>query len=92
MATPTEGIGAEPTAEEKEISVGAQAKVSGTGNVGLNMRSGAGTAHTRVKTLPEGTTVELIGGPKEANGYTWWEVRDEAGKTGWVVAKFLSLK
>jgi uncharacterized protein YgiM (DUF1202 family) len=53
------------------------------------MRAGAGTGHARVKTLPEGTVVEVIGGPKEANSYTWWQVRDDGGTSGWVVSKFL---
>ncbi|MFO7916912.1 MAG: SH3 domain-containing protein [Anaerolineae bacterium] len=88
-ATPTEE--AEPT-EEEGLTVGAQATVSGTGNVGVNMRSGAGTSHARIKTLSEGTEVELIGGPKEANGYTWWEVRDDAGQTGWLVDEYLSVE
>ncbi len=88
-APPTEEV--EPT-EEAGLTVGGEATVSGTGNVGVNMRSGAGTAHARTKTLSEGTEVELIGGPKEANGYTWWEVRDEDGQTGWVVEQYLSPK
>jgi len=71
------------------LAIGSKAKVTGTGGSGLNMRAGAGTGHARVKTLPEGTVVEVIGGPKEANSYTWWQVRDDGGTSGWVVSKFL---
>ena len=80
-AVPTEAVG---------LSIGAKPKVGGTGGVGLNMRADAGTGHARVKTLPEGSVVEIIGGPKEANGFTWWQVRDQTGVAGWVAAKYLS--
>jgi len=64
--------------------------VSGTGGAGLNLRSGAGTGHARVKTLREGAVVEVIGGPKEGDGLTWWQIRDQTGVAGWVAAKYLS--
>jgi hypothetical protein len=72
------------------LSIGAKAKVIGTGGSGLNMRSAAGTTHGRVKTLREGAIVEIIGGPTDADDLTWWQVRDEAGITGWVASKFLA--
>jgi uncharacterized protein YraI len=53
------------------------------------MRAGAGTGQARVKTVPEGAVVEVIGGPKDANSYTWWQVKDAGGTSGWVVSKFL---
>jgi len=93
--TPTvEGV-TTPTAEASTgdasgLGVGVKAKVTGTGGSGLNMRAGAGTGHARVKTLGDNTVVEIIGGPKEANGFTWWQVRDETGTTGWVASKYLT--
>ncbi len=88
VVTPT----AQPTATSavSALQVGAKVRVTGTGGTGLNMRAGAGTGHARIKTLPEGTVVEIIGGPTEANGYTWWQVRDESGTTGWVVSRYLT--
>jgi len=86
IETPT---GEPTTGEPAGLAIGVTAKVTGTGSQGLNMRSGAGTANARVKTLPDGSVVEVIGGPKEANGYTWWQVRDQAGVTGWVVSRYL---
>ena len=87
VVTPTARAAAEAA---EGLGIGVQATVSGTGGTGLNMRSGAGTGNARVKTLPDGKTVEVIGGPKEANDFTWWQVRDEVGTTGWVVSTFLS--
>lgn len=89
VTTPT----GEPTqAPPAEMVVGAKVSVTGTNGAGLNMRSGAGTANARVKTLSDGTEVEIIGGPKDANGYTWWQIRDSAGTTGWVASQFLMQK
>ena len=86
-------VASQPTeAPAAAFAVGAKAAVKGTGGLGLNMRSGAGTTHARVKTLADGTLVELVGGPTEANNYTWWEIRDPAGITGWVADDFLDLK
>ncbi len=78
------------TGDASGLGVGVKAKVTGTGGSGLNMRAGAGTGHARVKTLGDNTVVEIIGGPKEANGFTWWQVRDETGTTGWVASKYLT--
>jgi hypothetical protein len=87
VSTPTSSTQVESAAT---LSIGSQAKVVGTGGSGLNVRSGAGTGNARIKTLPDGTAVEVIGGPKEADGFTWWQIRDQAGVSGWVASKFLS--
>jgi mannosyl-glycoprotein endo-beta-N-acetylglucosaminidase len=55
----------------------------------LNMRSGAGTNFGIIATLPAGTTGSVIGGPSNASGYTWWQVRTAAGSTGWVVTNWI---
>jgi hypothetical protein len=85
VSTPT---GAPPVAPAG-LAVGSKVQVGSTGGTGLNMRAGAGTNQARIKTLPENTKLEIIGGPKEANGFTWWQVRDEAGTSGWVVDKYI---
>ena len=87
---PTTAPTAEPAAAvAADLAIGDNAKVTGAGAGGLNMRSGAGKGHARIKTLSDGAVLKVIGGPKEANGYTWWEVRDEAGTTGWVASEWL---
>jgi len=53
------------------------------------MRSGAGTGHPIVKMLAEDKVVEVIGGPQEATGFTWWQIRDEVGTSGWAADDFL---
>ncbi|HHX65057.1 MAG TPA: SH3 domain-containing protein [Chloroflexi bacterium] len=91
VTTPTAPAeqGEEEPASAPDLAIGSTAVVS-SGGSGLNMRAGAGTGHARVKTLTDGSTVEIIGGPQDANDYTWWQVRDEAGTTGWVVVEYLT--
>ncbi len=95
--TPTQELAqtAEPEASGTEqptqvpLSIGDTATVCCTGGTGLRMRSDAGTGHPVVKMLTEDKVVEVVGGPQEANGYTWWQVRDEVGTSGWVASEFL---
>lgn len=91
--TPTAGAASTPevvpSPSVAELAVGASAKVGNTGGTGLNMRAGPSTGQTRVKTLAENSTVEIVGGPQDADGFTWYQVRDSSGTIGWVVGKFL---
>ncbi len=83
VATPT----ARPTAQGG-MAVGDSVKVSGTNGV-LNMRDGAGTGYQVIGSLREGTVVEIVGGPKSGNGYTWWQVRTDTGTVGWAAGDWL---
>ncbi len=53
----------------------------------VNVRSGADgpilTQETR------GSTGTLVGGPINANGYTWWQINYDNGKSGWTAEDFL---
>ena len=56
-----------------------------TEEVGINMRTGAGTGYDKIKTLAKGTTFRVkIGETKAANGYTWGKTTVDKD-TGWVV-------
>jgi len=57
----------------------------------LNMRSEPSTDADVVDQLGEGVELEIIGGPTEAEDFTWYEVRVTAagGNSGWVAADFL---
>jgi hypothetical protein len=33
--------------------------------------------------LDEGTLVQILEGPVEAEGYTWWLIQDDAANGGW---------
>ena len=58
-------------------------KVSGTGGSGLNVRSGAGTGHSRIGGLAEGASVTIVG---QSNG--WYKIKYGSG-TGWVSSQFV---
>jgi uncharacterized protein YgiM (DUF1202 family) len=55
----------------------------------LNLRSSASTAGSVIAVLPAGTTGIVTGGPRSANGYTWWNLRTSRG-TGWAVENWLA--
>jgi hypothetical protein len=48
----------------------------------LMLRSGPGLSYSIITTLPEGTTMGVIGGPTLADGFTWWNISGTSG-TGW---------
>lgn len=64
-------------------------KVKDTGGTGANMRDKPGQTGTVVKTLPEGTVVEVIGPDRPMDGRTWKNVKDDSGGQGWIAAELL---
>ena len=88
IETPTGPVTPAPRTTEG-IAIGNTVKVVKTGNVGLHMRSGPGRAYGIIKTLPEGTLLVVVGGPRADGGFDWWELRDEAGTIGWAAADYL---
>lgn len=63
-------------------------QVSGTGTSGLFMRSAANRGAEAVKTLPEGTILEIIGDNTVDGTTTWLHVRDNTGAEGWVAQSY----
>jgi len=82
---------AAPTTQPTTISLGARVEVTGTGASQLRVRQAAGTGAATIKFVPDGTRFVVVGGPEQANGYTWWKVDDQAGTVGWVAGQFLKL-
>jgi N-acetylmuramoyl-L-alanine amidase len=57
----------------------------------LNVRSGPGTGYAVIDSLSTGDQGEVIDGPVNADGYTWYEVNYSfGGYSGWVAGEFLS--
>ncbi|MCY3917797.1 MAG: hypothetical protein OXG49_17490 [Chloroflexi bacterium] len=73
------------------LSVGAQAAVYGVGVDKLNIRNRPSLTDSQVLFREEaGKRFDVIGGPQEADGYTWWQVRDPQFQVeGWAVANYL---
>jgi hypothetical protein len=54
------------------------------------LRAQAGERGQRLKTMPEGTTLDVIGTDTTADGIVWRNVRDASGTSGWMAGKFLA--
>ena len=66
--------------------------VTGTGGGGLNFRDQPTTSGALLRKLAEGSVYEVVGGPREADGYVWWQLKDPAdGVTGWGAQAFLQV-
>ena len=71
-------------------SPGARLKVANTEGQGANMRQRPSTTAPVLRTLPDGTVVEAIGGEQNAEGRSWRNVRDPGGATGWIASELLA--
>ena len=76
-------------AQQPEISVGETVRVITDGQR-LNLRKKPGLAGEIVGKLENGDTMRVIGGPRSADGYEWWELEGEARK-GWAASRFLQV-
>ncbi len=73
------------------LRIGVQAAVFDVGNDKLNIRSRPSLSESQVLFREsEGARFDIIGGPQEADGFTWWQVRDPQFQVeGWAVAIYL---
>ena len=76
------------------IETGARVAVQGTNPDGLNIRADASTESKILKNVKDKTTLEVLDGPVQADGYVWWKVRPIRDKKieGWAVGQYLELK
>ena len=73
------------------LRVGLRAAVHGVGNDKLNVRNIPSLVDSKVlfRAAP-GAEFDIIGGPQEADGFTWWQLYDtEFQVQGWAVAIYL---
>ena len=88
MPTPSPAPSPSPTPEG--LYVGGYTRVSGTGEDTLRLRSDPGLQTTTLKTVPDGTRLLIVDGPREAGGITWWRLRDLSdGAEGWAAQLYL---
>ncbi len=83
---PTAGPAGTPSAEG--FAKGGYARV--TGGNGLNVRKEPSVSSNPPINNPDGVVFEIIGGPVQADGYTWWQLKKQDGSTGWGVQNFLT--
>jgi hypothetical protein len=66
------------------IAIGGYVRVAA--EAGLSYRESASTNGTLIQVLDFNTILEVVGGPQDADGYTWWQLRRDDGKEGWSAA------
>ncbi|MDQ3043776.1 MAG: SH3 domain-containing protein, partial [Chloroflexota bacterium] len=81
------GVTNEPPPSSAKFQIGDRVSVS---TDALNLRNDAGTSAAIVTVLGTGQTGDVLGGPRAANGYNWYQLRTSSG-TGWAADVFLSL-
>jgi hypothetical protein len=91
--TPTSGPTASstgsPTAAASTGGTGERVKVANTGGTGVRLRVDASKTARVAAVLPDGTTLEIVGPNKQAEGLTWRNVRAPGDGRGWVAADFV---
>lgn len=74
------------------ISIGVNVIVDGVGQNELNVREVPGVQGTSVLfRAPEGTAFNVIEGPAQADGFTWWRIQSVSNpnQSGWAAANYL---
>lgn len=90
VPTPTPEPTPTPLPAPDRLLVGGYAQVSGTGKDTLRLRSDPGLRTTTLKTVPEGTQLLILDGPRDADGITWWRLRDPSDSAeGWAAQLYL---
>ncbi|MFN8374415.1 MAG: SH3 domain-containing protein [Anaerolineae bacterium] len=65
------------------LVAGGRATVFVTEDDNLRLRSGPGLSYERIAGLPNNTRVNVLDGPVESDGYTWWQLSTSEGLEGW---------
>lgn len=74
----------DPENAPESLGFGVIAEVSGNQGA-LRLRQAPTVAGAAITAMPVGTRVEIIGDSQDADGYTWWHLRLEDGRSGWAV-------
>ena len=74
------------------IAIGDFVQVSGTGGDGLRVHASANVSSEVRYVAIESEVFQVKDGPKEGDGYTWWQLEDPYNKTvvGWGVSLYLN--
>ena len=76
-------------ATEAVMAVGASAWVRRAGGMNLRRRSGPSLNSNIHDGISPGTKLSLLEGPINSDGHTWWRIRTEDGREGWVAGEEL---
>ena len=68
-------------------------QVIGTGGDGLRLRTGPGLDYDQRFLGLEEEIFQVIAGPQQADGYTWWHLESphDENRHGWAVSEYLDV-
>lgn len=90
VAPTSPGEATEPDGgEQPGIYLGATVEVANTDGAGVNVRSEATTSSEVLSVFLDGTQVQVIDGPVEAEGFVWWQITGNEVTAGWIVSDYL---
>jgi hypothetical protein len=69
---------------------GQKVRVANTGGTGVRLRLEPSLKGQIVSRLPDGTVLEIVGEDKQADGYTWKNVRAPGDGRGWVAGAYVA--
>jgi hypothetical protein len=74
-----------------DIAIGGYVQITGTGGVGLHIRSGPGTSYDSKFIGMDSEVFKVQDGPQDADGFTWWYIVApyDANRSGWAVSNYL---
>lgn len=88
--TPLPATSAPAQTNNEPIRVGAKVEVVDTGPSGLNFRKAPSRTGEKIRSLPQGNIYDVVGGPQNGDGLTWWQLKDPSdGQVGWGAAEYL---
>jgi len=82
----TNSAGGTTYGEDRVFTTCKKVTVDNTSGIGLNLHSSPGDDSPVITGLTEGTQMSVIGGPVQADGYTWWNIKGVVGgisREGW---------
>lgn len=82
-----------PYTRSRAVRPGVYVQITGTGGVGLNIRSDAGEQAPILFLGYDNEVYQITKGPKQADGYTWWYLTAPYDQTrsGWADQTYLSV-
>lgn len=83
----------EPQPPVGQLALGAYVQITGTGGDGLRLRSSPSLDGTVLFVAIDSEVFQVIDGPRDADGYTWWYLESPSDSTvqGWGVANYLAV-
>ena len=82
----------EPTAVIIDgIQIGSSVQIMGTEGAGLKIRNNFGMNSVQKFIALDSEVYEVVGGPEQTDGYTWWELSSayDTERNGWAVSDYL---